>query len=93
MADRIDLRIAPAIETLRALPTDANIDFGFIDADKPSYLAYYEELIARLRPNGLIVVDNVLWSGNVIDARVDDDNTRAIRAFNDRSRPTTASTE
>jgi predicted O-methyltransferase YrrM len=83
VADRIDLRIAPAIDTLRALPGDENIDFAFIDADKPSYHAYYEELLARLRPNGLIVVDNVLWGGNVIDESVDDENTLAIRAFND----------
>ena len=83
VADRIDLRIAPAIDTLRALPGEENIDLAFIDADKPSYHAYYEELLARLRPNGLIVVDNVLWGGNVINESANDENTVAIRAFND----------
>jgi caffeoyl-CoA O-methyltransferase len=82
--DRIELVIAPAIETLRALPTDDPIDFVFIDADKPSYTAYYDELLPRLRTNGLILVDNVLWSGTVVDDSVQDDNTKAIRAFNDQ---------
>lgn len=79
----IDLRIAPAIETLRALPTDEPVDLAFIDADKGGYGAYYEELLLRLRPNGVILVDNTLWSGSVIDAARDDDDTEAIRAFND----------
>jgi caffeoyl-CoA O-methyltransferase len=83
VADRIELRIAPGLETLRALPRDASIDLAFIDADKPNYPHYYEELLARLRPNGLIAVDNVLWSGNVVNPDVSDDNTAAIRAFND----------
>ena len=81
--DRIDLKIAPAIETLRALPTDAAVDLAFIDADKPSYPQHYEEILARLRPNGVVLVDNVLWDGNVVKPEADDDNTRAIRAFND----------
>ncbi len=79
----IDLRIAPAIETLRALPPDEDIDLAFIDADKVSYAAYYEEILTRLRPTGVILVDNTLWSGGVIDASRDDDDTVAIRAFND----------
>jgi predicted O-methyltransferase YrrM len=83
VADRIDLRIAPAIETLRALPRDGTIDLAFIDADKCSYAGYYEELIARLRPGGVILVDNTLWGGNVVDVSATDDNTKAIRAFND----------
>ena len=81
--DRIDLRIAPAIETLAALPAAARFDFAFIDADKVSYRAYYEALLPRLRPNGLIVFDNVLWNGQVINPEDDSDNTRAIRALND----------
>jgi predicted O-methyltransferase YrrM len=81
--DRIDLRIAPAIETLRALPADELLDLAFVDADKPSYAAYYEELVSRLRPDGLLLVDNTLWGGAVVDASADDENTRAIRAFND----------
>jgi caffeoyl-CoA O-methyltransferase len=68
---------------LRALPHDQTIDLGFIDADKPGYPVYYEELLARLRPNGVLLVDNVLWGGRVIQADADDDNTKAIKAFND----------
>lgn len=83
VADRIDLRIASAIDTLRALPQEQSIDLAFIDADKPNYLAYYEEIIARLRPNGVILVDNVLWGGNIVDAGAADENTIALRAFND----------
>jgi len=83
VADRIDLVIAPAVDTLRALPEDPTIDIAFIDADKPNYVHYFEELVRRMRPNGLILVDNVLWSGRVVDADADDENTIAIRAFND----------
>lgn len=84
VADRIDLRIAPAIETLRALPTEPCVDLAFIDADKGGYLAYYEELVVRMRPNGLILADNVLWGGRVLDEGADEggDDTAALRAFN-----------
>ena len=82
VADKIDLRIGPALDTLRALPRQT-VDLAFIDADKPNYPHYYEELLARLRPNGVILVDNTLWSGNVVDASVTDENTEALRAFND----------
>jgi caffeoyl-CoA O-methyltransferase len=81
--DRIDLRLAPAAETLGALPSTAEIDFAFIDADKGGYAVYYEALLPRLRPGGLIVVDNVLWSGRVVDETADDADTLAIRSFND----------
>jgi caffeoyl-CoA O-methyltransferase len=81
--DRIELKIAPAVETLGALPKKATIDLAFIDADKPAYPAYYEELLPRMRANGVLLVDNTLWSGAVIDPNVTDDNTNAIRAFND----------
>jgi caffeoyl-CoA O-methyltransferase len=83
VADRIDLRIAPGIETLRALPPDPVIDLAFIDADKPSYIAYVDELVPRLRPNGLLLIDNVLWHGSVIDPDAHDENVEAIRACND----------
>jgi caffeoyl-CoA O-methyltransferase len=83
VADQIDLRLAPAIETLRSLPGDETIDLAFIDADKSSYADYYEELVTRLRPNGVILVDNTLWMGAVVDPSASDDNTKAIRAFND----------
>ena len=85
VADRIDLRIAPGIETLRSLAADPIIDLAFIDADKPGYVGYYEELVPRLRPGGWIVADNTLWGGAVIDPAATDDNTEALRAYNRRA--------
>jgi len=84
VAKRIELRLGPALETLRALPVEPRFDMGFIDADKPSYPGYYEEILKRLRPGGLILVDNVLWFGRVADPSADDPQTVAIRAFNDQ---------
>jgi caffeoyl-CoA O-methyltransferase len=84
VADRIELKIAPAVETLRALPAEESVDLAFVDADKPNYAAYYEEVLTRLRPNGVILVDNVLWGGSVIEDDPDDANRVAIRAFNDQ---------
>ncbi len=83
VSDKIDLRIAPALDTLRALPQEPELDLAFIDADKPSYIAYYEEVLERLRPNGVILVDNVLWFGRVADPQAQDEQTLAIRSFND----------
>lgn len=83
MADRIELRIAPAVETLRALPADEPIDLAFIDADKGGYLDYWHELVPRVRPGGLLLADNVLWSGRIDDPAVTDPDTVALRAFND----------
>jgi caffeoyl-CoA O-methyltransferase len=83
VADRIELRLGPAAETLRALPADTAFDFGFIDADKAGYVLYYEEILKRLRPGGLIAVDNVLWSGDVVRPEKRDDDVEAIRRFND----------
>ena len=80
VADRIELRIAPAVDTLRALPAERSIDFAFIDADKGGYPAYYEEIVTRVRPGGLIVLDNMLRDGRVLDPQNDDD--RAIVAMN-----------
>lgn len=82
LADRIDLRLAPALETLAALPTDRPVDFAFVDADKGGYVDYYEALVPRLRPGGVLVADNVLWSGRVVDPAATDDDTDAIRRFN-----------
>jgi caffeoyl-CoA O-methyltransferase len=84
---KIDLRLGPALVTLDALIADGQAnqyDFVFIDADKTNYANYYERALVLLRPGGLIGVDNVLWSGRVIDASFDDPDTRAIRAFNER---------
>lgn len=85
VADRIELRLAPAIETLDVLLADGqadSYDFAFIDADKENYIDYYERTLQLLRPGGLVAIDNVLWSGAVVDASVQDEPTRAIRAFN-----------
>lgn len=81
---RIDLRLAPALETLASLPADHSFDMAFIDAVKTEYWSYLERLHGLLRPGGLVVVDNVLWSGSVIDEAEQGPDTRAIRDFNDR---------
>ncbi|HTJ06082.1 MAG TPA: class I SAM-dependent methyltransferase, partial [Caldimonas sp.] len=84
VADRIDLRIAPAAETLRALLAAGEAgryDFVFIDADKTSYDGYYELALALLRPGGLVVIDNTLWGGAVAQPTQSDD-TRALQALN-----------
>jgi caffeoyl-CoA O-methyltransferase len=83
VAQKIELRIGPALETLRALPSATCFDMGFVDADKLNYRHYYEQILARLRPNGLILFDNVLWMGQVLDAATADQSTRAIRELND----------
>lgn len=82
---RIDLRIGPAADTLEDLLRRGEAgtwDLAFIDADKASYARYYEACLALLRPGGLVIVDNVLWNGAVVDPVRDDADTRAIRAFN-----------
>jgi caffeoyl-CoA O-methyltransferase len=84
VAQRIDLRIAPALDTLAALPADTVFDLAFIDADKPNYANYYDALLPKMRANGAILVDNVLWDGRVVRPDADDENTVAIRAFNDK---------
>jgi caffeoyl-CoA O-methyltransferase len=83
VADRIDLVLGPAAETLRALPRDPPVDFAFIDADKTGYRTYYEEILARMQPGGLIAVDNVLWGGRVLAQEDQSADTVAIREFND----------
>ncbi len=85
VADRIDLRIGPALDTLDALLADGgadSFDFAFIDADKSNYDGYYERSLRLVRPGGLIAIDNVLWSGRVIDDAEEDTDTQAIRALN-----------
>jgi caffeoyl-CoA O-methyltransferase len=83
VAERIELRIAPAAETLRALPEGPQFDFAFIDADKKGYPVYWEEIVRRLRPGGLIAVDNVLWGGDVVRPEEQEDDVVAIRRFNE----------
>ncbi len=89
VAERIDLRIGPALETLDGLLAageDGTFELAFVDADKREYADYYERLLRLLRPGGLIMVDNVLWDGSVIDSARNDDDTVAIRAFNEMVR-------
>src|SRR5271169_6477716 len=81
--DRIDLRLGPALATLRSLPQRPTFDFVFLDADKQGYPAYWDEIILRLLPGGLVVVDNVLQDGDVARPSVRRANTRAVRTFND----------
>lgn len=84
LSDRIELRIAPAIETLRSLPTDEVIDFAYVDADKDNYSNYYEAIIPLIRPGGLFLADNTLRDGRVVDESANDPGTIAMRQFNDR---------
>lgn len=81
--DRIELRLGPAADALRTLPADPPIDLAFIDADKPGYRTYYDEIVDRLRPGGLVLLDNVLWGGAVVDSSDQGDEVVAIRAVND----------
>jgi caffeoyl-CoA O-methyltransferase len=85
VADRIELRLAPAAETLAALPEEATVDLAFVDADKESYPTYYEELVRRLRPGGVLVLDNVLLGGRVFDEAERGERVTAMRAVNDRA--------
>lgn len=83
VADRIDVRFGPAADGLAALPEEPHVDLAFVDADKGGYLTYVDLLLPRIVDDGAILVDNVLWSGAVVDASDTSDNTQAIRAFND----------
>lgn len=85
LTDRITLKLGPALETLRALPADATFDIAFIDADKPGYISYWDELVPRIRPNGILLIDNTLWSGQVVDRSATSEALTAIRAFNDHA--------
>jgi len=84
VSDRIELRIGPALDTLRSLPLEPTYDLAFVDADKTGYPAYFDELVPRLRPGGLLLADNTLQQGRVVDADADDESVVAIRAFNDQ---------
>ena len=87
VAERIDLRLAPALDTLNRLVDEGrqgSFDMAFIDADKENYDGYYEASLELLRPRGLIVLDNMLWSGRVADAQEHDVDTEALRALNEK---------
>jgi caffeoyl-CoA O-methyltransferase len=81
VADAIELRLGPALETLKALPADPTVDLAFIDADKTGYVGYWEELVLRVRPGGLLVVDNVFYGGEVVEEEPSADGA-AIQRFN-----------
>lgn len=83
VADRIEVVVGPAAERLRELPDDVPVDVAFIDADKTGYLGYVDQLLPRLSERGVIVVDNVLWSGSVVTDEDQSESTVALRAFND----------
>ena len=83
-ADRIRLHVGPALETIERL--EGEFDLVFVDADKENYVNYYEAVLPRLSERGVIVADNTLWSGRVLDGRDDSEGTRAIKAFNEHVR-------
>jgi len=83
VADRIELRIGPGLETLRSLPPGEQFDFAFIDADKTGYARYYEEILTRMRPGGLMLLDNTLQGGHVASDLAGDEDVVAIRSLND----------
>jgi caffeoyl-CoA O-methyltransferase len=82
LADRIELRLGPALDTLRALPATASLDLAFIDADKTGYAGYWDEIVPRLRPGGVVLVDNTLLHGRIFHTDPDPD-AAAIRQFNE----------
>ena len=85
LADRIELRLGPALETVRSLPRDPQFDIAFIDAEKTGYLGYWNEVVPRVRPGGAILVDNTFSHGRVIDAGNDNPLVIAVRDFNDHA--------
>lgn len=85
VGDRVELRLGPALDTLRALPAREQFDLVFIDADKTGYPAYWDEVVPRVRPGGVILTDNTLSHGRVIDPAQTSAEVQAIRDFNDRA--------
>jgi caffeoyl-CoA O-methyltransferase len=85
VADRVELRLGPALDTLRALPAEAAFDLAFIDADKAGYIGYWDEVVPRIKPGGTILVDNTFSHGRVIDTGNRDAVVQAIRDFNDHA--------
>ena len=85
LADRIELRLGPALETVRSLPPSPQFDIAFIDAEKTGYLGYWKEVVPRVRPGGAILVDNTFSHGRVIDAGNERELVQAVRDFNDHA--------
>lgn len=84
VGDRVEIRVGPAVETIRTLKPDPAFDFAYLDAEKTGYPEYYEELIPRLRPNGLLAIDNTLMGGRILDPGPDDDGVRAVAGLSER---------
>jgi caffeoyl-CoA O-methyltransferase len=80
VAERVEIRVGPAREALETMPAEPRFDLAFLDADKPAYPAYYELILARLRPNGLLLIDNTLLGGAVLDPS--DDRARTVDELN-----------
>jgi len=85
LADRIELRLGPALATLRALPAEAAFDLAFIDADKGGYIGYWDEILRRMKPGGAVLVDNTFAGGGVTDPASTSATAQAIRNFNDHA--------
>jgi caffeoyl-CoA O-methyltransferase len=85
LEQRIELRLGPALDTVRSLPREPLFDLAFIDADKPGYLGYWKEVVPRVRPGGAILADNTFSHGRVIDAGNESELVQAIRDFNDHA--------
>jgi caffeoyl-CoA O-methyltransferase len=85
LTSRIELRLGPAAETLARLPADEVYDLAFIDADKTGYVGYWDAVLPRIRPGGIVLVDNTLAHGRVVDADSQDPYVQGIRAFNDHA--------
>jgi predicted O-methyltransferase YrrM len=83
---KVEVRVGAALETLRAMEPGEQFDFAFIDADKTNYGNYYDRALKLVRPGGLIAIDNVLWGGDVADPKENDEDTKAIRALNEKVR-------
>jgi caffeoyl-CoA O-methyltransferase len=86
LTDKIELRLGPAEQTLAALPEGTSFDFAFIDADKTGYVRYWDLIVPMIRPGGVILVDNTLSHGRVVDLTEQDDNVQGIRRFNGHAR-------
>ncbi|KIH96897.1 SAM-dependent methyltransferase [Streptomonospora alba] len=85
IAHKVRLRLGPALDTLRELPEDRRFDLAFIDADKEGYIGYWEELVPRMRPGGVLLVDNTLSHGRVVDPAETSAPVQGIRDFNDHA--------
>lgn len=85
VADRVELRLAPALDTLRELPDEPVLDLSFIDADKEGYVDYWEEIVPRTRPGGVVLVDNVFAWGRCVERDAGDAAVRAVQEFNEHA--------